>query len=73
MAVVRVMRGSGLGGQLLNALVDIAKARGDKEVHLHAQCSVQAFYAREGFVPVGEPFDEVGIAHIEMRKVLALR
>ena len=70
MAVVRVMRGSGLGGQLLNALVDIAKARGDKEVHLHAQTSAQAFYAREGFVPVGEPFDEVGIAHIEMRKVL---
>ncbi len=70
MAVVRVMRGSGLGGQLLNALVDIAKARGDKEVNLHAQTSAQAFYAREGFVPVGEPFDEVGIAHIEMRKVL---
>ena len=70
MAVVRVMRGSGLGGQLLNALVDIAKARDDKEVHLHAQTSAQAFSAREGFVPVGEPFDEVGIAHIEMRKVL---
>jgi YbgC/YbaW family acyl-CoA thioester hydrolase len=73
MAVVRVMRGSGLGGQLLNALVDIAKARGDKEVCLHAQCSAQAFYAREGFMPVGEPFDEVAIAHIEMRKVLASR
>ena len=72
MAVVRVMRGSGLGGDLLNALVDIAKARGDKEVRLHAQCSAQAFYARAGFVPVGEPFDEVGIAHIEMRKVLTL-
>jgi YbgC/YbaW family acyl-CoA thioester hydrolase len=71
MAVVRVMRGSGLGVQLLNALVDIAKARGDKEVRLHAQCSAQVFYAREGFMPVGEPFDEVGIAHIEMRKVLA--
>lgn len=70
MAVVRVMRGSGLGGQLLSALVNIAKARGDKEVRLHAQTSAQAFYAREGFVPVGEPFDEVGIAHIEMRKVL---
>ena len=72
MAVVRVMRGSGLGGDLLNALVDIAKARGDREVRLHAQCSAQAFYARAGFVPVGAPFDEVGIAHIEMRKVLTL-
>ncbi len=70
MAVVRVMRGSGLGGQLLQALITIAKARGDKEVCLHAQCSAQAFYAREGFEPVGQPFDEVGIAHIEMRKVL---
>ena len=70
MAVVRVMRGSGLGGDLLKALFDIAKARGDKEVRLHAQCSAQAFYARAGFDPVGEPFDEVGIAHIEMRKEL---
>ena len=71
MAVVRVMRGSGLGRDLLKALVDISKARGDREVFLHAQCSAQAFYAHAGFVPVGEPFDEVGIAHIEMRKVLA--
>ena len=70
MAVLRVMRGSGLGRQLLLALVAIAQARGDKEVRLHAQCSAQAFYAGEGFEPVGLPFDEVGIAHIEMRKVL---
>ena len=70
MAVLRVMRGSGLGRQLLLALVAIAQARGDKEVRLHAQCSAQAFYAGEGFEPVGQPFDEVGIAHIEMRKVL---
>ena len=70
MAVLRVMRGSGLGRQLLLALVAIAQARGDKEVRLHAQCSAQAFYAGEGFEPVGQPFDEVGIAHMEMRKVL---
>jgi YbgC/YbaW family acyl-CoA thioester hydrolase len=70
MAVVRVMRGSGLGRQLLQALIAIAHARGDKEVRLHAQCSAQVFYAGEGFEPVGQPFDEVGIAHIEMRKVL---
>jgi YbgC/YbaW family acyl-CoA thioester hydrolase len=70
MAVLRVMRGSGLGRQLMLALVAIAQARGDKEVRLHAQCSAQAFYAGEGFEPVGQPFDEVGIAHIAMRKVL---
>jgi YbgC/YbaW family acyl-CoA thioester hydrolase len=70
MAVVRAMRGSGLGGQLLQALMKVAQARGDKEVRLHAQCSAQAFYARAGFIQVGEPFDEVGIAHVEMHKVL---
>jgi len=70
MAVLRVMRGSGLGRQLLLGLVAIAQARGDKEVRLHAQCSAQAFYAGVGFEPVGQPFDEVGIAHIAMRKVL---
>ena len=70
MAVLRVMRGSGLGRQLLLALMAIAQARGDKEVRLHAQCSAQAFYAGDGFEPVGQPFNEVGIAHIAMRKVL---
>jgi predicted GNAT family N-acyltransferase len=67
MAVVRLMRGSGLGQQLLETMVQHARARGDREVRLHAQRSAQGFYARQGFATVGEPFDEVGIAHIEMR------
>jgi predicted GNAT family N-acyltransferase len=37
---------------------------------LHAQRSAEGFYKRQGFVVDGEPFDEVGIAHIEMRKVM---
>ncbi|WP_233203587.1 YbgC/FadM family acyl-CoA thioesterase [Limnohabitans sp. B9-3] len=67
MAVTRLMRGSGLGQQLMQALVQQARARGDREIRLHAQRSAQGFYARQGFVSHGEPFDEVGIAHIEMR------
>jgi YbgC/YbaW family acyl-CoA thioester hydrolase len=67
MAVTRLMRGSGLGHQLMQALVQQASKRGDREVRLHAQRSAQGFYARQGFVSHGEPFDEVGIAHIEMR------
>ena len=43
-----------------------ARARGDREVLLHAQSSAAAFYRRAGFVAQGEPFDEVGIAHITM-------
>jgi YbgC/YbaW family acyl-CoA thioester hydrolase len=71
MAVTRLMRGSGLGRQLLDLLVHTAQTRGDREVRLHAQRSAEAFYRRQGFVVHGEPFDEVGIAHIEMRRHLA--
>jgi YbgC/YbaW family acyl-CoA thioester hydrolase len=71
MAVTRLVRGSGLGKQLLDALVECARTRGDREIRLHAQRSAQGFYARQGFSVYGEPFDEVGIAHIEMRRTLA--
>lgn len=66
MAVHAAMRGSGLGRQVLRALMEAARARGDREVMLHAQRSAQAFYEREGFAVRGEPFDEVGIPHVEM-------
>ncbi len=70
MASKRVLRGSKLGRQVLDALVQKAKERGDKEVLLHAQRSAAGFYAKSGFQERGEPFDEVGIAHIEMFKTL---
>ena len=70
MAVKRVLRGAGIGHDLLRVLVDAAKQRGDHQVLLHAQRSAQKFYERAGFMVQGEPFDEVGIPHIEMFKAL---
>jgi YbgC/YbaW family acyl-CoA thioester hydrolase len=70
MAVNRVLRGSNVGRALLQALVNAASERGDHEVLLHAQRSAQGFYARLGFVPRGEPFEEAGIVHIEMHRAL---
>ena len=66
MAVHHALRGSGVGQQILHALLDAARQRGDTEVVLHAQRSAEGFYRRLGFAPRGEPFDEAGIAHIEM-------
>ena len=66
MAVKKQMRGSDLGRRVLQSLMDAAKARGDTQVLLHAQCSAQGFYKRAGFIPQGEIFEEAGIAHIEM-------
>jgi predicted GNAT family N-acyltransferase len=66
MAVLRPMRGSGIGGALLEALAGVAKARGDRELLLHAQTSAAPFYARAGFVVRGAVFEEAGLPHVEM-------
>jgi YbgC/YbaW family acyl-CoA thioester hydrolase len=70
MAVHRMLRGSGVGRQVLQTLLAAAAARGDREAVLHAQCSAEEFYSGMGFHPRGEPFDEAGIAHIEMARDL---
>lgn len=67
MAVTRSLRGYGLGRQLVQALLRVAKERGDHEVRLSAQISAEGFYTQLGFVRHGETYDEVGIAHVEMR------
>jgi predicted GNAT family N-acyltransferase len=70
MATLAHARGSGLGAAIVQALLQAARERGDSEVMLHAQRSAQSFYERMGFVCEGEPFDEVGIAHITMKQRL---
>ena len=66
MAVLKRARGNGYGARLLQALIRCARQRSHKEVRLSAQRTAEGFYAAHGFVAVGEPFDEVGIPHVEM-------
>jgi YbgC/YbaW family acyl-CoA thioester hydrolase len=70
LAVHRALRGSGVGTQVLQVLVDGAKRRGDAEVMLLAQRSAQGFYERTGFTARGAYFEEAGIAHLEFLKRL---
>ncbi|WP_439000125.1 GNAT family N-acetyltransferase, partial [Variovorax beijingensis] len=60
----------GFGPIVMRALEAAAKARGDREIGLHAQRSAERFYARLGYAVHGEPFEEAGIPHIEMRRAL---
>ncbi len=66
MAVVKALRGSSLGRQVVEALMAAAKQRGDHQVILHAQCSAEGFYKRLGFQAHGDVFQDAGIDHIEM-------
>lgn len=70
MAVLPSQRGTGVGRQVLQALMAAAKARGDASVLLHAQASAAPFYLRAGYQVEGEPFQEAGIPHLAMRKQL---
>ena len=47
-----------------------ARARGLPRVVLHAQISALGFYEKAGFVPEGDPFEEAGIIHRVMSRVL---
>ena len=65
-AVLASLRGSGIGGMVLQTLMQAARGRGDAQVLLHAQASAVAFYRRHGFAPQGPVFDEAGVAHQAM-------
>jgi YbgC/YbaW family acyl-CoA thioester hydrolase len=70
MAVLPGMRGSGIGRAVLDALMNAARARGDREALLHAQLSAAPFYSLAGFTPRGPVFEEAGIPHLEMVRSL---
>jgi len=70
MAVVPQFRGAGVGRDILRFLMDRARARGLRKAILHAQLSAEGFYLKEGFRPIGGVFDEAGIAHRKMEKLL---
>jgi predicted GNAT family N-acyltransferase len=70
MAVLRDLRGEGIGREILNFLMNEARARGLRKAVLHAQLTAEGFYLKSGYVPVGGVFDEAGIAHRKMERVL---
>ena len=72
MAVHQVLRGGGFGEQVLRTLAAVAQERGDRAIELHAQRTAKEFYARLGFEPQGEPYEEAGIPHVTMTSALPL-
>lgn len=60
-------RGTGLGRELVRrALAHCAQAFPGQGVRISAQSRLERFYAEIGFVAVGAPYLEDGIAHTEM-------
>jgi predicted GNAT family N-acyltransferase len=70
MAVLRERRGEGIGRQVLESLMELARTRGFRKAILHAQLTAEGFYLRNGYIPRGEVFEEAGIAHRMMDREL---
>lgn len=70
MAVVKDWRRQGVGAEILEALVAEAARRGHAEVVLSAQLQAAEFYRSHGFVAEGKVYQEAGILHQAMRRVL---
>ncbi len=71
MAVCAERRGTGIGAVLGEAALACARRLGASEAYLHAQAHAVPFYAALGFIAVGDGFEEAGIPHVAMRRILA--
>ncbi len=63
-------QGQGIGRALVTFAEQVAKQQDARTLMLHGRVAVQSFYERLGYVAHGEPFEEVTLPHIEMRKTL---
>ena len=70
MAVLKDSRSVGVGGAILERLVEEARRRGMREVVLSAQTHALEFYRKHGFREEGAVYEEAGIPHQEMRRML---
>lgn len=70
MAVLKGLRGAGVGAAMLAVLIEAARARGDTEVVLSAQTHAIGFYRKQGFVEEGPQYLDAGIPHQTMRRRL---
>ncbi len=70
MAVASQYQGKGIGTALIKYAEQLAKNLAYNEIELHARLHVADFYAKLGYLPEGDVFEEVTIPHLAFRKQL---
>lgn len=69
-AVLRHWRGKGVGTEIMQVLIAVARERSHDQLHLNAQTQAVPFYERLGFRAEGEEFLDAGIPHRHMHRRL---
>lgn len=70
MAVAPDRQRKGIGEGLVRTMEAELAARGFHSIHLHAREKAVPFYRRLGYRAFGEPYLELGIRHVNMRREL---
>ena len=70
LAVLSPARGRGIGKQMMTKAIAVAGQKDVKQIVISAQEYVKVLYIQLGFVQEGGIFDEAGIPHVKMKKVL---
>ncbi|SEN30802.1 ElaA protein [Palleronia salina] len=64
--VLHPLRGTGIGGQIMEHAIGVARARGAARMKVSSQVHVIPFYRGLGFEPDGPIYDDAGIPHRDM-------
>lgn len=70
MAVATNFQRQGIGAAIVIFAEQVAQKRNFQRIILHARNPVVAFYQKSGYIISGAPFEEVGILHYRMEKLL---
>lgn len=70
MAVIEEKQHQGIGSELIAFAEGVAKENDFKEIVLHAQCRAEGFYLHNGYQAYGEVFEDAGLPHIMMSKLI---
>ena len=66
-AVLRSARGKGIATGMMQAAMEIARARGESRFYLTSQADKIGRYEKLGFVAFGDEFEEGGMPHRAMK------
>lgn len=69
-AVLSHLRGLDIGRKIMDKLEERLREKHIKKAVMDAQVSAQGFYEKLGYLTDGPVFEEVGIPHIKMYKIL---
>jgi len=69
-AVAEDQQGQGIGTAMVLASEELTSKYGGEKIVLHARIAAVPFYKKLAYEVIGEQFEEVGIAHFKMEKIV---